>query len=105
MRALSALPELSPLQIVVHLTEDLLSRASMTVVNGRPTLTINVSTAREHWLEGMLRHEIGMSITSLLQAKGSTCMHCYLFHSDGPGSGQIQEEGTSLSKEPVLEVC
>ncbi|XP_004385361.1 putative tyrosine carboxypeptidase MATCAP2 isoform X2 [Trichechus manatus latirostris] len=46
-------------QIVVHLTEDLLSRASMTVVNGCPTLTINVSTAREHWLEGMLRHEIG----------------------------------------------
>ncbi|XP_025939531.1 putative tyrosine carboxypeptidase MATCAP2 isoform X2 [Apteryx mantelli] len=46
-------------QIVVHLTEDLLSRASMTVVNGRPTLTINISAAREHWLEGMLRHEIG----------------------------------------------
>lgn len=44
---------------MVHLTEDLLSRASMTVVNGCPTLTINVSTAREHWLEGMLRHEIG----------------------------------------------
>lgn len=57
----SLLPELSPLQIVVHLTEDLLSRASMTVVNGRPTLTINISTAREHWLEGMLRHEIGTS--------------------------------------------
>ncbi|KAM3928763.1 putative tyrosine carboxypeptidase MATCAP2 [Leptodactylus fuscus] len=46
-------------EIVVHLTEDLLSRASMTVVNGRPTLTINISTAREQWLEGMLRHEIG----------------------------------------------
>ncbi|XP_053117306.1 putative tyrosine carboxypeptidase MATCAP2 isoform X1 [Hemicordylus capensis] len=46
-------------EIVVHLSEDLLSRASMTVVNGRPTLTINISTAREHWLEGMLRHEIG----------------------------------------------
>ncbi|XP_066531027.1 putative tyrosine carboxypeptidase MATCAP2 isoform X2 [Hoplias malabaricus] len=46
-------------EIVVHLSEDLLSRASMTVVNGRPTLTINVSTAREQWLEGMLRHEIG----------------------------------------------
>nr|XP_013803576.1 PREDICTED: uncharacterized protein KIAA0895 homolog [Apteryx mantelli mantelli] len=46
-------------EIVVHLTEDLLSRASMTVVNGRPTLTINISAAREHWLEGMLRHEIG----------------------------------------------
>ncbi|TRY90934.1 hypothetical protein DNTS_014457 [Danionella cerebrum] len=46
-------------EIVVHLTEDLLSRASMTVVNGRPTLSINLSTAREQWLEGMLRHEIG----------------------------------------------
>ncbi|XP_023665501.2 putative tyrosine carboxypeptidase MATCAP2 [Paramormyrops kingsleyae] len=46
-------------EIVVHLSEDLLSRASMTVVNSRPTLTINMSTAREHWLEGMLRHEIG----------------------------------------------
>ncbi|XP_030645261.1 uncharacterized protein KIAA0895 isoform X2 [Chanos chanos] len=46
-------------QIVVHLTDDLLSRASMTVVNGRPTLTINICTAREQWLEGMLRHEIG----------------------------------------------
>ncbi|XP_039593216.1 uncharacterized protein KIAA0895 [Polypterus senegalus] len=46
-------------EIVVHLTDDLLSRASMTVVNGRPTLTINMSSAREHWLEGMLRHEIG----------------------------------------------
>ncbi|XP_078271123.1 putative tyrosine carboxypeptidase MATCAP2 isoform X2 [Rhinoraja longicauda] len=45
--------------IAVHLTDDLLSRASMTIVNSRPTLTINVSTAREHWLEGMLRHEIG----------------------------------------------
>ncbi|KAI5621787.1 hypothetical protein C0J50_18844 [Silurus asotus] len=46
-------------EIVVHLTSDLLSRASMTVVKGRPTLTINISMAREQWLEGMLRHEIG----------------------------------------------
>ncbi|KAA0710558.1 hypothetical protein E1301_Tti015770 [Triplophysa tibetana] len=46
-------------EIVVYLTDDLLSRASMTVVNGRPTLTINISAAREQWLQGMLRHEIG----------------------------------------------
>ncbi|XP_026205985.1 uncharacterized protein KIAA0895 isoform X2 [Anabas testudineus] len=46
-------------EIVVQVTDDLLSRASMTVVNSRPTLTINISTAREQWLEGMLRHEIG----------------------------------------------
>ncbi|XP_023606801.1 uncharacterized protein KIAA0895 homolog isoform X1 [Myotis lucifugus] len=62
-------------EVVVHLTEDLLSRASMTVVNGCPTLTINVSTAREHWLEGMLRHEIGThyfrGINNLQQPWGS----------------------------------
>ncbi|XP_049458735.1 uncharacterized protein KIAA0895 [Epinephelus fuscoguttatus] len=46
-------------EIVVRVTDELLSRGSMTVVNSRPTLTINISTAREHWLEGMLRHEIG----------------------------------------------
>ncbi|KAK0147610.1 hypothetical protein N1851_012913 [Merluccius polli] len=46
-------------EVMVHVTDDLLSRASMTVVSGRPTLTINISAAREHWLEGMLRHEIG----------------------------------------------
>lgn len=45
---------------MVHLTDDLLSRASMTVVNGRPTLTVNTSMAREQWLEGLLRHEIGV---------------------------------------------
>ncbi|XP_032436252.1 uncharacterized protein KIAA0895 [Xiphophorus hellerii] len=46
-------------EIVVQVTDDLLSRASMTMVNGQPTMTINTSSAREHWLEGMLRHEIG----------------------------------------------
>ncbi|XP_056154647.1 putative tyrosine carboxypeptidase MATCAP2 [Lampris incognitus] len=46
-------------EIVVHVTDDLLSRASMTVTNGTPTLTINISSAREFWLEGLLRHEIG----------------------------------------------
>uniref|UniRef100_A0A673KQX0 Si:dkey-222b8.4 n=1 Tax=Sinocyclocheilus rhinocerous TaxID=307959 RepID=A0A673KQX0_9TELE len=50
-------------EIVVNLTDDLLSRASMTVVNSRPTLTINISTAREQWLEGMLRHEIGACLS------------------------------------------
>ncbi|XP_064205349.1 putative tyrosine carboxypeptidase MATCAP2 [Anguilla rostrata] len=46
-------------EVVVHLSEDLLSRASMTVMSTRSILTINVSTAREFWLEGLLRHEIG----------------------------------------------
>ncbi|XP_061598067.1 putative tyrosine carboxypeptidase MATCAP2 [Cololabis saira] len=45
-------------EIVVQLTDDLLSGASMTVVSSRPTLTINISSTREHWLEGLLRHEI-----------------------------------------------
>lgn len=46
-------------QVVVQLTEDLLSQAVMMVENCRPTLAINLSGARQNWLEGMLRHEIG----------------------------------------------
>lgn len=50
---------LSPLQVVVQLTDDLLSQAVMMVEDSRPTLAINLSGARQFWLEGMLRHEIG----------------------------------------------
>ncbi|XP_072403778.1 microtubule-associated tyrosine carboxypeptidase 1-like isoform X4 [Chiloscyllium punctatum] len=46
-------------QVVVRLSEDLLSQAVMMVENCRPTLTINLAGARQYWLEGMLRHEIG----------------------------------------------
>ncbi|XP_077166983.1 microtubule-associated tyrosine carboxypeptidase 1 [Paroedura picta] len=46
-------------EVVVQLTEDLLSQAVMMVENCRPTLAINLSGARQNWLEGMLRHEIG----------------------------------------------
>ncbi|XP_059569595.1 microtubule-associated tyrosine carboxypeptidase 1 isoform X3 [Alligator mississippiensis] len=45
-------------QVVVQLTDDLLSQAVMMVENSRPTLAINLSGARQYWLEGMLRHEI-----------------------------------------------
>ena len=47
------------LQVVVQLSEDLLSQAVMMVENSRPTLAINLTGARQYWLEGMLRHEIG----------------------------------------------
>lgn len=46
-------------EVVVELTENLLSQAVMMVENSRPTLAINLSGARQFWLEGMLRHEIG----------------------------------------------
>ncbi|XP_026867261.2 uncharacterized protein KIAA0895-like [Electrophorus electricus] len=46
-------------EVVVCLSDELLSQAVMTVESCRPTLTINLSGARQHWLEGMLRHEIG----------------------------------------------
>uniref|UniRef100_A0A674JC89 KIAA0895 like n=1 Tax=Terrapene triunguis TaxID=2587831 RepID=A0A674JC89_9SAUR len=46
-------------EVVVNLTEDLLSQAVMMVENSRPTLAINLAGARQYWLEGMLRHEIG----------------------------------------------
>lgn len=53
------------LQVVVHLSEDLLSQAVMMVENSRPTLAINLTGARQYWLEGMLRHEIGQSVGSV----------------------------------------
>ncbi|XP_055072188.2 microtubule-associated tyrosine carboxypeptidase 1 [Misgurnus anguillicaudatus] len=46
-------------EVVVCLSDELLSQAVMMVEKCRPTLTINLSGARQHWLEGMLRHEIG----------------------------------------------
>ncbi|XP_028291301.1 uncharacterized protein KIAA0895-like isoform X2 [Gouania willdenowi] len=46
-------------EVVVRLSDELLSQAVMMVESCRPTLTINLSGARQHWLEGMLRHEIG----------------------------------------------
>ncbi|XP_037548491.1 uncharacterized protein KIAA0895-like isoform X2 [Nematolebias whitei] len=46
-------------EVVVCLSDKLLSQAMMVVENCRPTLTINLAGARQHWLEGMLRHEIG----------------------------------------------
>lgn len=50
---------LPPTQVVVQLTDDLLSQAVMMVEDSRPTLAINLAGARQYWLEGMLRHEIG----------------------------------------------
>lgn len=49
-------------QVVVQLSEDLLSQAVMMVENSRPTLAINLTGARQYWLEGMLRHEIGQGV-------------------------------------------
>ncbi|XP_020796535.2 mucin-2-like [Boleophthalmus pectinirostris] len=46
-------------EVVVRLSDELLSQAVMVIENCRPTLTINLAGARQHWLEGMLRHEIG----------------------------------------------
>ncbi|XP_060924686.1 uncharacterized protein kiaa0895l isoform X1 [Limanda limanda] len=45
-------------EVVVRLSDELLSQAVMVVESCRPTLTINLARARQHWLEGMLRHEI-----------------------------------------------
>ncbi|XP_041627221.1 uncharacterized protein KIAA0895-like homolog isoform X2 [Vulpes lagopus] len=50
-------------EVVVQLSEDLLSQAVMMVENSRPTLAINLTGARQYWLEGMLRHEIGWALS------------------------------------------
>ena len=45
----------------LNLSEDLLSRGSMTQKKGRPQLNVRVVNLRENWCEGLLRHELGMS--------------------------------------------
>ena len=49
-------------EVVVQLSEDLLSQAVMMVENSRPTLAVNLTRARQYWLEGMLWHEIGQGV-------------------------------------------
>ena len=46
-------------EIMVNLSEDLLSRGSMTRVKGKPMLNVRIINLREYWVEGLLRHEIG----------------------------------------------
>ncbi|KAL5022432.1 hypothetical protein ScPMuIL_001587 [Solemya velum] len=45
--------------IGVNLSDELLSRGSMTRSMGRPMLNVRTINLREFWLEGLLRHEIG----------------------------------------------
>ncbi|KAK7114108.1 hypothetical protein V1264_000228 [Littorina saxatilis] len=46
-------------EIQLNLSEDLLSRGSMTQKKGRPQLNVRVVNLRENWCEGLLRHELG----------------------------------------------
>ncbi|XP_064640790.1 putative tyrosine carboxypeptidase MATCAP2 [Lineus longissimus] len=46
-------------KVFINLSEDLVSRGSMTRVKGRPTLNVRVDNVREHWMDGLLRHEVG----------------------------------------------
>lgn len=47
-------------EIMLNLSEDLLSRGSMTRVKGKPTLNVRIVNLRQYWVEGLLRHEIGL---------------------------------------------
>jgi hypothetical protein len=49
-------------KVFINLSEDLVSRGSMTRVKGRPTLNVRVDNVREHWMEGLLRHEVGKEL-------------------------------------------
>lgn len=59
--------------MVVQLTDDLLSQAVMMVEDSRPTLAINLAGARQYWLEGMLRHEIGQRGRGSGGDRGQSC--------------------------------
>ncbi|KAL3859923.1 hypothetical protein ACJMK2_010106 [Sinanodonta woodiana] len=46
-------------EIGVNLSEEILSRGSMTRVRGKAMLNVRIINLRENWVEGLLRHEIG----------------------------------------------
>ena len=48
--------------VVVNISNDLIARAAMTINGGRPTLSIRETAAKKLWVEGLLRHEIGISV-------------------------------------------
>lgn len=47
-------------EVQINLSDDLLSRGSLTSVKGRTVLNVRSVNLREHWAEGLLRHEIGL---------------------------------------------
>ncbi|XP_072024636.1 microtubule-associated tyrosine carboxypeptidase 1-like [Amphiura filiformis] len=49
-------------KVVLNLGDDILSRAIMTRSKGKPCLNVRVSTLREKWAPGMLRHELGTHV-------------------------------------------
>ncbi|XP_041377124.1 uncharacterized protein KIAA0895-like [Gigantopelta aegis] len=46
-------------EICLNLSDNLISRGSMTRSKGRPVLNVRIVNLREQWAEGLLRHEIG----------------------------------------------
>nr|XP_021135467.1 uncharacterized protein KIAA0895-like isoform X2 [Columba livia] len=85
-------------EVVVQLTDDLLSQAVMMVEDSRPTLAINLAGARQHWLEGMLRHEIGGAggvgqPAMYLGTRASRCQnHRIILDGRGPQDDQVQPD-------------
>ena len=53
-------------EILINLSEELLSRGSMTRVKGKPMLNVRIINLRELWVEGLLRHEIGNPFSYLV---------------------------------------
>ena len=46
-------------EVVLNLSEDLLSRGSMSRSKGKALLNVRCVNLRENWAEGLLRHELG----------------------------------------------
>ena len=69
-------------EIFINLSEELLSRGSMTRVKGKPMLNVRIINLRELWVEGLLRHEIGnpFSYLKILSTTylGQHMRFCYL---------------------------
>ena len=61
-------------EVNIKLSDDLVSRASMTRVKGRPLLQVQAKNVRTGWMKGLLRHEIGETDRCLTVTRSKLCL-------------------------------
>ncbi|XP_076110008.1 putative tyrosine carboxypeptidase MATCAP2 [Mytilus galloprovincialis] len=98
-------------EIMLNLSEDLLSRGSMTRVKGKPTLNVRIVNLRQFWVEGLLRHEIGTHYLRSMNNKFQPWSNWKVRTELGMAPMNPTEEGLAslhsvlLRKDPCLWRC
>nr|XP_022344544.1 uncharacterized protein KIAA0895-like [Crassostrea virginica]XP_022344545.1 uncharacterized protein KIAA0895-like [Crassostrea virginica] len=94
--------------IILNLTDELLSRGSMTRNKGKPQLNVRTVNLREMWVEGLLRHELGTHHLRSVNNRYQPWSNCKVRKDMGLRSMNPTEEGLAslhsvlFRKDPCL---